>query len=110
MATESLPHGAADRRAAGPIGWMRPTCSNVVRHRPDAAGRGRPGDGRAAPVRWAVLNASWTAVNREQCPAGGACWAFIAEPHPPVLFGLYPDEQHWRLFAGGIVLIVGCVR
>ncbi len=110
MATESLPLAPPIAERHGPIGWMR---RNLF---------ATPFDivltllvlvvlvMIVPPLfRWAVLNASWTAVNREQCPVGGACWAIIPSRIHQYLFGLYPVDQYWRIFAGGILLIVGCV-
>lgn len=48
-------------------------------------------------VEWALLKANWTADSAAACRAsGGACWAFIAEKHRLILFGLYPYAEQWR--------------
>jgi general L-amino acid transport system permease protein len=60
-------------------------------------------------VEWAIINANWTAVNREQCPADGACWGIVPNRIHQYLFGLYPVDQYWRLILGGVLLLVGCV-
>lgn len=50
-----------------------------------------------AVIDWAFLNASFTAQNAQECRAvSGACWAFIAEKHRLILFGLYPYDEQWR--------------
>ena len=59
--------------------------------------------------RWAVLNADWTATNRDACPADGACWGIIPNRFHQYMFGLYPVDQYWRLFLGGFLLLAGCV-
>ena len=59
--------------------------------------------------RWAVLNASWTATNRSECPVDGACWALIPSRFHQYIFGLYPVDQYWRVILGGVLLLVGCV-
>lgn len=47
---------------------------------------------------WGVINAVWFTSDPEVCRAAtGACWAVIAEKHRPMLFGLYPYDEHWRL-------------
>lgn len=50
-------------------------------------------------IDWAVLRAVWVSADPAACsvPGVGACWAVIAEKHRPMLFGLYPYDQHWRL-------------
>ncbi len=49
-------------------------------------------------LRWGVLDAVWYTTDPEVCKqAAGACWAVIAEKHRPILFGLYPYDEHWRL-------------
>jgi general L-amino acid transport system permease protein len=45
---------------------------------------------------WGVLAATWSAPDRQACPPGGACWAFVAARLPQFLFGFYPPELHWR--------------
>lgn len=51
-------------------------------------------------LRWALIDATWVG-NAEVCRAGtGACWSFIAEKRPIILYGLYPpDHQGWSLAA-----------
>ena len=49
-------------------------------------------------ISWAFINSVWVAVSHEDCrAASGACWAVIGEKHRPMLFGLYPYEEHWRM-------------
>ena len=68
-----------------------------------------------AAVEWLFLQADFTATSARQCKeAAGACWAFIAEKHRFILFGVYPYDEQWRpllatLLLAGIV-ICSCVR
>lgn len=49
-------------------------------------------------LRWGVLDAVWYTTDPEVCrQAAGACWAVIVEKHRPILFGMYPYSEHWRL-------------
>ncbi|PWC14654.1 amino acid ABC transporter permease [Brenneria corticis] len=49
-------------------------------------------------ARWGILDAVWQTADPNVCrAAAGACWAVIVEKHRPMLFGLYPYDQHWRL-------------
>ncbi|WP_051124250.1 MULTISPECIES: amino acid ABC transporter permease [Dickeya] len=49
-------------------------------------------------IRWGIIDAVWHTTDPAVCrAAAGACWAVIVEKHRPILFGLYPYDQHWRL-------------
>ena len=110
MATESLPMAPPIAERSGPIGWMK---RNLFATPFDIALTLLVVLVLAMVVpplfKWAVLNASWTAVDRSQCPADGACWALIPNRIHQYLFGLYPTDQYWRIITGGILLIVGCI-
>src|SRR5215469_3306617 len=47
-------------------------------------------------IRWALVDAVWSAPNSRACAGAGACLAFIHEKFRFILFGTYPYEQHWR--------------
>ena len=48
-------------------------------------------------LRWAFVDATWTAASPDACRAGGgACWAFIHEKYRLILFGRYPYAEQWR--------------
>jgi general L-amino acid transport system permease protein len=49
-----------------------------------------------AAVRWAFVDAIWSAPNGPACRGNGACWAFISEKIRFILFGRYPYAEHWR--------------
>lgn len=60
-------------------------------------------------LRWAVLDATWSAATPELCrTGGGACWAFIHEKYRLILFGRYPAAQHWRPLLA-LTLAIGLV-
>ena len=49
-------------------------------------------------IQWAIIDAIWYTPDPEVCrQSDGACWAVVGEKHRPMLFGLYPYEEHWRL-------------
>ena len=57
-------------------------------------------------VRWAVVDARWTGTASDCRVAGaGACWAFIGNKLPFILFGLYPPGERWRPALATIVII-----
>ncbi|MBV9859043.1 MAG: amino acid ABC transporter permease [Alphaproteobacteria bacterium] len=47
-------------------------------------------------IRWAVLDATWSAATGKDCRSDGACWAFIGEKLRFILFGRFPYDEHWR--------------
>ncbi len=60
-------------------------------------------------VQWGILHAVWYTPDHEVCRrATGACWAVIAEKHRPMLFGVYPYNEHWRLIVA-LVIYLGTV-
>ncbi len=68
-----------------------------------------------ALIEWLFIRANFDATNAQECRAsGGACWAFIAEKHRLILFGIYPYDEQWRPLLASIVLIAvivcSCVR
>lgn len=61
-------------------------------------------------LSWGVFNAVWYTTDPDVCRAAtGACWAVIVEKHRPMLFGLYPYDQHWRLVIMMAVYLVTVV-
>lgn len=49
-------------------------------------------------IQWGILDAVWYTTDHNVCrQAAGACWAVVAEKHRPMLFGVYPYDEHWRL-------------
>src|SRR5438270_2310684 len=66
-----------------------------------------------AALRWAFIDAVWSAPNGQACRGDGACWAFIGEKLRFILFGRFPYAEQWRplivvmLFIGMIVASCG---
>lgn len=57
-------------------------------------------------IRWAIIDPVWYTADPEVCRnASGACWAVVAEKHRPMLFGVYPYDEHWRLVVALIVYL-----
>jgi len=68
-----------------------------------------------ALVEWGLIRATFVASSAQECrEAGGACWAFIAEKHRLILFGLYPYDEQWRpLLASALLIgavVASCLR
>lgn len=55
-------------------------------------------------VRWAFIDADWLGTTREACRRDGACWVFIRVWFERLLYGLYPEEEIWRINLGYVVL------
>jgi general L-amino acid transport system permease protein len=59
---------------------------------------------------WAVVNAVWSAADREPCaaPGAGACWPFVKARFGQWIYGFYPIELRWRadicFFVGAVAL------
>src|SRR5690606_38466849 len=57
-----------------------------------------------ALIDWLFIKANFDAQNAQECRAsGGACWAFIAEKHRLILFGVYPYDEQWRPLLASII-------
>jgi general L-amino acid transport system permease protein len=56
-------------------------------------------------VRWAFVDAVWSAPNGQACRGAGACWAFIGEKLRFILFGTFPYEQQWRPLAVVVIFV-----
>jgi general L-amino acid transport system permease protein len=59
-------------------------------------------------VRWAFVDAVWSAPNGQACRGAGACWAFIGEKLRFILFGRFPYDQQWRPL-GVVVIFVAMI-
>jgi general L-amino acid transport system permease protein len=57
-------------------------------------------------VRWAFVDAVWSAPNGQACRGGGACWAFIGQKLRFILFGRFPYEEHWRPLFAVVIFVV----
>ncbi len=59
-----------------------------------------------ALFEWLFVKADLSATNAQECRAsGGACWAFIAEKHRLILFGIYPYDEQWRPLLAMVILV-----
>ncbi|MEX2642632.1 MAG: amino acid ABC transporter permease [Acetobacterales bacterium] len=118
MTDTVIPHGRAESDAPPPIekigalrwarqnlfnGWLNSLLTLVA-----AAGLFY-----ALPplIEWALLDAVWVAASDEACrQATGACWAVVPQKHRPMLFGVYPYDEHWRLIVALLIYVVAiCV-
>ena len=59
-------------------------------------------------IRWGLFESVWSGSHEDCRAARGACWAVVGEKHRPMLFGVYPYEEHWRLILA-LVIYLGTV-
>jgi general L-amino acid transport system permease protein len=94
------------RAAAGLFGWLRTNLfSSVSNTILTLVAVGLLAVTVPPVIRWALVDAVWSAANSRACRGAGACWAFIAEKWRFILFGTYPYEQHWRPFCAVLIFI-----
>jgi general L-amino acid transport system permease protein len=92
------------RRSSGILGWLRANLfSSVFNSILTLLAAGLIAVMVPPIVRWAFIDAIWSAPNGAACHGGGACWAFIGEKVRFILFGRYPADQDWRQI--GVVVI-----
>ncbi len=55
-------------------------------------------------LSWAIFDSVWTG-DPAACVDAGACWSFLGEKHPFILFGIYPPDERWRPLVVILLLI-----
>lgn len=68
-----------------------------------------------AAIEWLFIDADFNAATAQECrAAAGACWAFIAQKHRLILFGIYPYDEQWRPLVASVILVavvvISCMR
>ncbi len=57
-------------------------------------------------LNWMVLDATISGDTKEACAASeGACWTYIKVWFRRFMYGMYPNEFHWRINTAFIILI-----
>jgi len=110
-----LPAQRPPRASAGIFGWLRANLFNSVLNTILTLAAVYLLAVAVPPLmRWAVVDAIWSAPNGQACRGDGACWAFIGEKLRFILFGRFPYEEHWRpLFVVAIfvaLILASCDR
>ena len=106
---------APRRGAGGVIGWLRANLFNSI-FNSILTVLALALIGLVVPVivRWALIDAIWSAPNGQACHGSGACWAFIGAKFRFILFGRYPVEEEWRPIAVVVLFVLmilaACVR
>tara|TARA_B100000029_G_scaffold365568_1_gene358895 strand:+ start:210 stop:1472 length:1263 start_codon:yes stop_codon:yes gene_type:complete len=57
-------------------------------------------------LNWLFFDANFTGSNKEECTGSGACWVFINVWFERLMYGLYPNDQIWRINTAFIALIL----
>ena len=58
---------------------------------------------------WLFFDATFLGSNKEDCSSDGACWVFINVWFKRLMYGLYPNNEIWRVNVAfiGLILTVG---
>ncbi|MGE0659217.1 MAG: amino acid ABC transporter permease [Reyranellaceae bacterium] len=83
----------------GPVAWMRKNLFGSVRDTIITLVLGGVLLWMAVGfLDWGVFGATWVAETAQGCRdnPGGACWAYLFEKAPFMLYGTYPFEERWR--------------
>ena len=48
-------------------------------------------------LSWMILDANISGDTKEACTGTGACWTYIKVWFKRFMYGMYPNEQHWRI-------------
>ena len=56
-------------------------------------------------ISWMILDANISGDSREACTGSGACWTYIKVWFKRFMYGMYPNELHWRINIAFILVI-----
>ena len=56
-------------------------------------------------MSWMILDANISGDSREACTGTGACWTYIKVWFKRFMYGMYPNELHWRINSAFILVI-----
>ena len=58
---------------------------------------------------WVFFDATFVGSKKEDCVSDGACWVFINVWFERLIYGLYPNNEIWRINTAfiGLILTVG---
>ena len=61
-------------------------------------------------LSWMILDANISGDTKEACTGTGACWTYIKVWFKRFMYGMYPNDLHWRINSAFILVIaLGCV-
>ena len=56
-------------------------------------------------LSWMILDANISGDTKEACTGTGACWTYIKVWFRRFMYGMYPNELHWRINSAFILVI-----
>ena len=56
-------------------------------------------------LSWTVIDANISGNSKEACTGDGACWTYIKVWLRRFIYGLYPNEEQWRINLSFISLL-----
>ena len=56
-------------------------------------------------MSWMILDANISGDSRDACTGSGACWTYIKVWFKRFMYGMYPNELHWRINIAFILVI-----
>ena len=61
-------------------------------------------------MSWMILDANISGDSRDACTGTGACWTYIKVWFKRFMYGMYPNELHWRInWAFILVIALGMI-
>ena len=62
---------------------------------------------KAAPpsLSWMILDANISGDSKDACTGTGACWTYIKVWFRRFMYGMYPNELHWRINTAFLLVI-----
>ena len=61
-------------------------------------------------MSWMILDANISGDSRDACTGTGACWTYIKVWFKRFMYGMYPNELHWRInWAFILVIALGTI-
>ena len=60
-------------------------------------------------MNWLFLDATFKGGTAKECYGDGACWIFITVWFEKFIYGLYPDNQIWRINLAFLILIFSVI-
>ena len=57
-------------------------------------------------LSWMVLDANISGDSKDACTGTGACWTYIKVWFRRFMYGMYPNELHWRINTAFLLVIV----
>jgi len=60
-------------------------------------------------IDWMFIKATFAGSKKTECVAGGACWVFVKIWFKRFLYGLYPNEEIWRINLSFSILVISIV-